>query len=71
MGTRLGTVQKVNRRAAGAAFPGLPRFHWDLMPGVRWSSPETRRDGKIESRKGRNGKTCNKRRKGEQTVDNS
>lgn len=27
--------------AASAALAGLPCIHWDLMPGVRWPSPET------------------------------
>lgn len=44
-GTRLATARRANHRAASAALVGLPCIHWDLVPGVGWPSPGTRRDG--------------------------
>lgn len=68
-GTRLGTAQEANCRAAGAALAGLPCVHWDLMPGVRWPSPGSEGDSEIETTKGKNVKTGNKRGKGGQTME--
>lgn len=70
-GTRLGTLQEANHRAASAALVGLVCIRWDLVPGVRWSSPGTGNDGEMEATKGKKGTTSNKRGRGGQTWDKS
>lgn len=70
-GTRLGTAQEANRRAACTALVGLPCIRWDLVPGVSWPPPGTGGDGKIEATKGKKGKTSNKRERRGQTRDES
>lgn len=47
--------------AAAAAGPPPPCVHWDLVPGVRWPSPGTGRDGEVETTEGKHEKTISKK----------